>query len=169
MCRDRLRPQEAFYACPVLKGQGTQPVNGYVPASGGGRQRRGVTDVARQSLLINVSYSCRFLLPHREMLPNIQPLLVDAHGSDVAQSFFIYLTLFSRSIHELVGHHSTPLLDSALQGTKLTPAVAIRVASYQSVHQLPSTHIGLLLQPLQYQTPYTLERVRPCPPCVRHP
>ena len=118
--------------------------------------------------MINVNYSCRFLLPHQQMLPNIQPLLVDAHGSDVSQSFLIDLTLFSRSMNELVGHHTTPLLDSALQGTKLTPAEAIRVASYQLAYQLPSSHIGLFLQPLQYRTRYTLERVRPCPPRVSH-
>ena len=34
--------------------------------------------------LIHVNYFCRFLLPHRGMLPNIQPLLIDAHGSDVS-------------------------------------------------------------------------------------
>ena len=34
------------------------------------------------------------LLPHQKMLPNGQPLLVDAHNSDVAQSFLIDLTLF---------------------------------------------------------------------------
>ena len=115
----------------------------------------------------HVNYFVR-LLPHLKMLPSFWRLLIDAHRSDVAQSFLIYLILFSRSIHGPVGHHSTPLLDSELQGSKLTPAVAIRAASYQPVHQLRSSHIGLLLQPLQYQTPYTLERVRPCPPCARH-
>ena len=44
--------------------------------------------------LIHVNYSCRFLLPHRRMLPNSQPLLIDAHGSDVSQSFLIDLTIF---------------------------------------------------------------------------
>ena len=44
--------------------------------------------------LIHVNYSCRFLLPHRRMLPNSQPLLIDAHGSDVSQSFLIDLTMF---------------------------------------------------------------------------
>lgn len=43
---------------------------------------------------LNVNYSCRVLLPHQQMLRNNFSLLIDAHGSDVAQSFPMGLTLF---------------------------------------------------------------------------
>ena len=54
----------------------------------------GYVSRAFRDYLIHVNYFCRFLLPHRKMLPNIQPLLIDAHVSDVSQSFLIDLTLF---------------------------------------------------------------------------
>ena len=55
---------------------------------------RGELDTAAAPRLLHVNHSCRFLLPHQDMLPNIQPFLIDAHGSDVTQSFLIDLTLF---------------------------------------------------------------------------
>ena len=56
-----------------------------------------------------------------------------------------------------------PLSDYALQRPKLTPALTLRVAEYQSVHQLSGSRIRLLLEPAQNLAPHTLERVRTNP------
>ena len=44
--------------------------------------------------VFRVNHSCRFLLPHRDMLPKFQELLIDAHGSDVPSVSLSHFTLF---------------------------------------------------------------------------
>ena len=44
--------------------------------------------------VIHVNYSCRFLLPHQEMLPSFSRLLIDAHRSQVNRSHLIDLSVF---------------------------------------------------------------------------
>ena len=65
-----------------------------MPYTFGGFGLSNYLKMARRHCLIGVNYFCRSLLPHRKMLPNIQSFLVDAHGSDVSQSFLINLTMF---------------------------------------------------------------------------
>ena len=47
---DRMGAEQTFHAGPVLRGQAAHSVGGQMPAPGGGGQRSGVTDEARQPL-----------------------------------------------------------------------------------------------------------------------
>jgi len=80
-----------------------------------------------------------------EYVTEIFAALIVAHRCVVTVVSLVHFTLFGRSIHQLLRHDDPPLAYPALKRSQLTPAVTSRIASHQSIKQLGSLRVRMLL------------------------
>ena len=106
--------------------------------------------------LLHVNLICRPVASLENVTKSFQ-LLIVAHRYDVTVVSFIHFTLFGRSMHKLLRHDDAPMAYPALKSSRLTPAVTTGIASHQSIKQLGSLRVRMLLKPVQYLAPLPLE------------